>query len=218
MLVHAFCFGHLARRGSTIIQAAFTSRSRNVKIPWAGTQARSRGPNRTSLVDPEISFEHLLPHFATNGSFGPGGSERLVLERRDGAYVYDACGRRYIDRLSSRFCCQIGRSYGEAPPHGQLTRLAFSTNLRALPTRRLTDPLAGTVAGVRTERYIPLDAGVLEDQHDRPAVRFAPRRLHSRRTSRRAAGGRPTPQRVALLVAAARLEEALSATARIPDL
>ncbi len=55
----------------------------------------------------------LLLHFARNGAYGPGGKELLVLERGEGAYVFDTAGRRYADGLSSLFCSQLGYSYGE---------------------------------------------------------------------------------------------------------
>ena len=71
-----------------------------------------------------------LLHFSRNGAFGPGAGELLVLERGEGAYVFDTHGRRYVDGLSSLFCAQIGYSYGEemATVAGeQLTKLAFNT-------------------------------------------------------------------------------------------
>ncbi|MDX6624014.1 MAG: hypothetical protein QOE75_1946 [Solirubrobacterales bacterium] len=73
----------------------------------------------------------LLLHFARNGDFGPEGSELLVLERGEGPYVFDTRGRRYIDGLSSLFCCQLGYSYGAEfakVAAAQLERLAFNTN------------------------------------------------------------------------------------------
>jgi adenosylmethionine-8-amino-7-oxononanoate aminotransferase len=75
--------------------------------------------------------EHLLLHFARNGAFGPEGDELLVLERGEGAYVFDTRGRRYLDGLSSLFCAQIGYSYGSEMAQAatvQLERLAFNTN------------------------------------------------------------------------------------------
>ena len=36
-----------------------------------------------------------------------------MLERGEGAYVFDTDGKRYFDGLSSLFCCQIGYSFGE---------------------------------------------------------------------------------------------------------
>ncbi|HYC81840.1 MAG TPA: aminotransferase class III-fold pyridoxal phosphate-dependent enzyme, partial [Solirubrobacterales bacterium] len=76
---------------------------------------------------------HLLLHFTPNGAYGPGldAKELLVLERGEGPYVFDTAGRRYVDGLSSLFCCQIGYSYGEemaAAAAAQLTRLPFNTN------------------------------------------------------------------------------------------
>ena len=75
--------------------------------------------------------EHLLLHFARHGEFGHGGSELLVLERGEGAHVYDTRGRRYVDGLSCLFCCQIGYSYGAEMAEvaaEQLRTLSFNTN------------------------------------------------------------------------------------------
>ena len=75
--------------------------------------------------------EHLLLHFSRNGAFGSGGAELLVLERGEGAYVFDTKGRRYVDGLSSLFCCQIGYSYGAEMADAaatQIKRFAFNTN------------------------------------------------------------------------------------------
>jgi adenosylmethionine-8-amino-7-oxononanoate aminotransferase len=74
---------------------------------------------------------HLLQHFARNGTYGPDAGELLVLDRGEGCHVFDTRGRRYIDALSSLFCCQIGYSHGEemaAAGAQQINRLAFNTN------------------------------------------------------------------------------------------
>jgi adenosylmethionine-8-amino-7-oxononanoate aminotransferase len=74
---------------------------------------------------------HLLLHFAPNGAFGPGGKDLLVLERGEGAHVFDTAGRRYVDGLSSLFCCQLGYSYGDEMAQAaaeQLRVLPFNTN------------------------------------------------------------------------------------------
>ncbi len=79
----------------------------------------------------EVDQGKLLLHFARNGDYGPGGSELLVLERGEGPYVFDTAGRRYVDGLSSLFCCQLGYSYGAefaAASSAQLEKLAFNTN------------------------------------------------------------------------------------------
>src|SRR5215212_8474367 len=76
----------------------------------------------------EQAHRHLLMHFTRNGAFGPDGNPLLVLERGEGAYVFDTEGRRYFDGLSSLFCSQIGYSFGEemaAVAAEQLTTLAF---------------------------------------------------------------------------------------------
>lgn len=77
------------------------------------------------------AHDHLLLHFAANGAFGPDGDDLLVLEWGDGPYVYDTAGRRYVDGLSSLFCCQIGYGYGREMAEvasEQLERLCFNTN------------------------------------------------------------------------------------------
>ena len=71
-----------------------------------------------------------LLHFSRNGAFGPDGAELLVLERGEGAYVFDTNGNRYVDALSSLYCAQIGYSFGEemgAVAAQQLQELAFNT-------------------------------------------------------------------------------------------
>jgi adenosylmethionine-8-amino-7-oxononanoate aminotransferase len=76
------------------------------------------------------AHEHLLLHFARNGAFGPDGRELLVLDRGEGAYVWDTRGRRYLDGLSSLFCAQLGYSYGDEMAEvaaAQLRSLAFNT-------------------------------------------------------------------------------------------
>ena len=61
----------------------------------------------------ERAHRHLLMHFTRNGAYGPEGKPLLVLERGEGAYVFDTDGKRYFDGLSSLFCAQIGYSFGE---------------------------------------------------------------------------------------------------------
>ncbi len=71
-----------------------------------------------------------LLHFSRNGAYGDGGSDLLVLDRGEGAHVFDRSGKRYVDGLSSLFCAQIGYSYGAemaAVAGEQLERLAFNT-------------------------------------------------------------------------------------------
>jgi adenosylmethionine-8-amino-7-oxononanoate aminotransferase len=77
------------------------------------------------------AHEHLLLHFARNGSYGPDADSLLVLERGEGPYVWDTRGQRYIDALSSLFCCQIGYGYRDemaAVASEQIKTLPFNTN------------------------------------------------------------------------------------------
>src|SRR5690242_17894272 len=78
----------------------------------------------------EVAQGNAILHFARNGAFKSGGSELLVLDRGEGAYVYDTAGRRYVDGLSSLFCAQIGYSYGAEMAEvasAQMKRLGFNT-------------------------------------------------------------------------------------------
>jgi adenosylmethionine-8-amino-7-oxononanoate aminotransferase len=100
----------------------------------------------------ELAHRHLLLHFARNGAFAPGGSRLLVLERGEGPYVFDTEGRRYLDGLSSLFCCQLGYSFGEemaAVAGEQLSTLAFNTNWATAhpPAIRLAEALAERAPG-----------------------------------------------------------------------
>ncbi len=88
-----------------------------------------------------------LLHFSRNGAYGAGESDLLVLDRGEGAYVFDRSGRRYVDGLSSLFCAQIGYSYGAemaAVASEQLERLAFNTlwSTAHPPALALADRLA----------------------------------------------------------------------------
>jgi len=100
----------------------------------------------------ELAHRHLLMHFTRNGAFGPGGNRLLVLERGEGAYVFDTDGKRYLDGLSSLFCCQLGYSFGEemASVVGeQLSTLSFNTNWGTAhpPAIRLAAALAERAPG-----------------------------------------------------------------------
>src|SRR5215212_6659324 len=100
----------------------------------------------------EQAHRHLLMHFTRDGAFGPGGKPLLVLERGEGAYVFDTEGKRYFDGLSSLFCCQIGYSYGEemaSVAAAQMSTLAFNTNWATAhpPAIRLAAALAERAPG-----------------------------------------------------------------------
>lgn len=94
--------------------------------------------------------EHLLLHFTRHQA--AFASELLVLDRGEGPYVFDTHGRRYIDALSSLFCCQIGYSHGEEMVSAiadQLPRLAFNTNWGTAhrPSIELAQKLAEVMPG-----------------------------------------------------------------------
>jgi adenosylmethionine-8-amino-7-oxononanoate aminotransferase len=96
----------------------------------------------------DVSQGSALLHFSRNGAYRGDGSELLVLDRGEGAYVYDTAGRRYVDGLSSLFCAQIGYSYGTEMAQAataQLQRLAFNTlwSTAHPPALELADRLAG---------------------------------------------------------------------------
>jgi adenosylmethionine-8-amino-7-oxononanoate aminotransferase len=100
----------------------------------------------------EQAHRHLLMHFTRHGSFGPGGKPLLVLDRGEGAYVFDTEGNRYFDGLSSLFCCQIGYSFGEemaSVASAQLSTLAFNTNWATAhpPAIKLAAALADRAPG-----------------------------------------------------------------------
>ena len=100
----------------------------------------------------ELAHRHLLMHFTRNGAFGPDGNRLLVLERGEGVYVFDTDGKRYLDGLSSLFCCQVGYSFGEemaAVAGEQLSTLAFNTNWATAhpPAIRLAAALAERAPG-----------------------------------------------------------------------
>jgi adenosylmethionine-8-amino-7-oxononanoate aminotransferase len=89
-----------------------------------------------------------LLHFSRNGAYGPDGADLLVLERGEGAHVFDTNGNRYVDGLSSLYCAQIGYSFGEemgSVAAKQLQQLAFNTmwNTAHPPALELADRLAG---------------------------------------------------------------------------
>src|SRR4051794_16785699 len=123
----------------------------------------------------ELAHRHLLMHFARNGAFGPGGNRLLVLERGEGSYVFDTDGKRYLDGLSSLFCCQIGYSFGEemaAVAGEQLSTLAFNTNWGTAhpPAIRLAAALAQRAPG---DRRPPPPSNPTGPPPPPPAIRLA---------------------------------------------
>lgn len=76
----------------------------------------------------ELAKRHLWMHFTRMGGYGPD-SPIPIIERAEGAYVYDANGKRYLDGLSGLFCCNAGHGrteIGEAMAR-QVAELDFYT-------------------------------------------------------------------------------------------
>jgi adenosylmethionine-8-amino-7-oxononanoate aminotransferase len=59
----------------------------------------------------ELAKRHLWMHFTRMGAFVDG--EVPIIERGEGAYVYDEHGKRYLDGLSALFCVNAGHGRAE---------------------------------------------------------------------------------------------------------
>ncbi|GAB3972943.1 aspartate aminotransferase family protein [Actinoallomurus acanthiterrae] len=70
--------------------------------------------------------DHLWLHFSKMGEYGPG-SPVPVIVRGEGAYVYDASGKRYLDALAGLFTNQVGHGRAELAEAAakQAAELAF---------------------------------------------------------------------------------------------
>ncbi len=70
--------------------------------------------------------EHLWLHFSQMGSYREG-HEIPIIERGEGAYVYDARGKRYLDGLSGLFVVQVGHGRAELAEaaRAQAEKLAY---------------------------------------------------------------------------------------------
>src|SRR5439155_225229 len=105
-----------------------------------------------------------------------------------GAYVFDTDGNRYLDGLSSLFCCQIGYSYGEemaAVAAEQLSTLAFNTNWATAhpPAIRLAAALSERAPGDLNRVFIT-SAGAERRWLPRAARRLLGRRARALRPLR----------------------------------
>jgi adenosylmethionine-8-amino-7-oxononanoate aminotransferase len=82
------------------------------------------------MPTPALSDGNLWLHFTRTADWlGPEPSIPTLV-RGEGCYVWDDAGRRYLDGLSSLFCCQIGygRASMGAAAAAQMDRLHFATN------------------------------------------------------------------------------------------
>src|SRR5918997_4638665 len=73
----------------------------------------------------QLASDHLWLHFSRLGS--EGGAELVVMERGEGAYVWDTEGRRYLDGLAGLFVVQAGHGRKElaAAAAAQAEKLAY---------------------------------------------------------------------------------------------
>ena len=70
--------------------------------------------------------EHLWMHFTQMGDYGPAAPVPII-ERGEGAYVYDVDGKRYLDGLAGLFVSQVGHGRAELAEVAaqQMSKLAF---------------------------------------------------------------------------------------------
>src|SRR5262249_6689021 len=70
--------------------------------------------------------DHLWLHFSKMGEYGPGSPVRVIV-RGEGAYVYDANGKRSLDALAGLFTNQVGHGRAELAEAAakQAAELAF---------------------------------------------------------------------------------------------
>jgi adenosylmethionine-8-amino-7-oxononanoate aminotransferase len=66
------------------------------------------GPDSLS----ESARRHLWMHFTRHSSYAEGGQVPVIV-RGEGAYVFDAAGRRYLDGLAGLFTVQVGHGRAE---------------------------------------------------------------------------------------------------------
>ena len=135
----------------------------------------SEPPMNAVLQLDESAHEHLLMHFTRNGAFGPDGKPLLVLERGEGAYVFDTEGKRYFDGsvvavlLPDRLLVRRGDGGGRGGE--QMSTLAFNTNWATAhpPAIKLAAALAERAARrpqprVLHQRRLGVGRGRLEDR------------------------------------------------------
>jgi adenosylmethionine-8-amino-7-oxononanoate aminotransferase len=75
----------------------------------ATTRARPAVAEQATLQ--ELAKRHLWMHFTRMGAYVDG--EVPIIERGEGAYVYDENGKRYLDGLSALFCVNAGHGRAE---------------------------------------------------------------------------------------------------------
>jgi adenosylmethionine-8-amino-7-oxononanoate aminotransferase len=109
----------------------------------------------TALVTPDTASrhgnpaDHLWMHFARMGNYAD--KPVPIVERGEGAYIYDAAGRRYLDALSALFVVQAGYGREEiaAATDQQTRKLAYFPiwSYATPPAIELADRLAAMAPG-----------------------------------------------------------------------
>jgi adenosylmethionine-8-amino-7-oxononanoate aminotransferase len=72
---------------------------------------RARPAVAEQATQQELAKRHLWMHFTRMGAYVDG--EVPIIERGEGAYVYDEHGKRYLDGLSALFCVNAGHGRAE---------------------------------------------------------------------------------------------------------
>jgi adenosylmethionine-8-amino-7-oxononanoate aminotransferase len=109
----------------------------------------------TALVTPDTASvygnpaDHLWMHFTRMGNYAD--KPVPIVERGEGAYIYDAAGRRYLDALSALFVVQAGYGREEiaAATDQQTRKLAYFPiwSYATPPAVELADRLAAMAPG-----------------------------------------------------------------------
>jgi len=109
----------------------------------------------TALVTPDTASghgnpaDHLWMHFARMGNYAE--KPVPIVERGEGAYIYDSAGRRYLDALSALFVVQAGYGREEiaAATDRQTRKLAYFPiwSYATPPAIELADRLAAMAPG-----------------------------------------------------------------------
>jgi adenosylmethionine-8-amino-7-oxononanoate aminotransferase len=121
------------------------------------TALRDKRENMTVIADtpaavpggPSNAADHLWMHFTRMGSFATNPVP--IIERGEGAYIYDSNGRRYLDALSALFVVQAGYGRDEIADatDRQTRQLAYFPvwSYATPPAIELADRLAALAPG-----------------------------------------------------------------------
>ncbi|WP_312718356.1 aspartate aminotransferase family protein [Mobilicoccus sp.] len=104
-----------------------TTTVQNTTVPTTTAQgsATQVGHTRAGTSYSDAAREHLWMHFTRHSSYD--GADVPTIVRGEGAYVYDAFGRRYLDGLAGLFTVQVGHGRTELAEAArrQMEQLAY---------------------------------------------------------------------------------------------